>query len=172
MMHDPAPCRASIGSLRAHETRGPPTARTVNGRSPNRSSGAPGRCYRTGVQVFLPWFLVAQAAVFPTLAPGSEVRLVSPDLLQVHASGRVEEGRLRLEGRPLVPGAELRVLVFPPGADAGEVAAAASGAAAISARAGTGDVWIVPQDGGEPRSLNELLALQNIVLELPAGGAP
>ena len=124
------------------------------------------------MQVFWPWYLVAQVAVFPTLAPGSEVRLVSPDLLQVYASGRVEEGRLRLEGRPLVPGAELRVLVFPPGADAGEVAAAASGAAAISARAGQDDVWIVPRDGGEPRSLSELLALQEIVLELPAEAAP
>lgn len=144
----------------------------MNGRSPNRPPVAARRCYDAGVQVFWPWFVVAQAAVFPTLAPGAEVRLVSPDLLRVHASGRVEEGRLRLAGRPLVPGSELRVLVFPPGADAGEVAAAASGAAAIAARAGADDVWIVPQDGGEPRSLTELLAAQEIVLELPAEAAP
>ncbi len=122
------------------------------------------------MQLFWPWFLIAQAA-FPVVAPGAEVRLVSPDLLEVYARGRVEADVLRMEGPPLVPGTPLRVLVFPPDADAGAVAAAASGASAIAARVEADGVWIVPEDGGDPVSLRALLAEQGVALTLP-GEAP
>jgi hypothetical protein len=123
------------------------------------------------VNVLLPWLAVLQAAALPALTPGAEVRLVSPDLLEVHARGRVEEGRLRLEGTPLAPGARLRLLVFPPDADADALAEAASGARALAARVADGEVWIAVGDGGEDASLRALLARQGIELLLPGEDA-
>lgn len=52
-----------------------------------------------------------QMGPLPEMVEGAEVRLVSRDLLAVHATGRIEDGVMRLEG-PLEPGAELRMLVF------------------------------------------------------------
>lgn len=123
------------------------------------------------MQLLWPWLVVAQAALLPMLAPGSEVRLVSPDLLEVFAIGTVEEGRLLLEGAPLPPGAEVRLLILPPDAGAAERAAAAvaadeAGAPAPSGRTVDGDVLIVTGDG-EARSLRLLLAEQGIELRLP-----
>lgn len=72
--------------------------------------------------------VAVQAFAFPPFSEGTEVRLVSPDLLTVHATGRVEAGALRLEG-DLQAGAELRLLVFAPDApseapdDSGEAGA-------------------------------------------------
>jgi hypothetical protein len=124
------------------------------------------------VNALLPWLAVLQAAALPTLTQGAEVRLVSPDLLEVHARGRLEDGTLRLEGRPLAPGARLRLLVFPPDADADALAEAASGARALEVRVVGGEVWVAAGDGGEGASLRELLARQGIALVLPTGGGP
>lgn len=80
------------------------------------------------------WFLVAQTVPgLPAMAPGTEVRVVSPDLLTVYAHARVADGRLVFEGG-LVPGREVRVLIFPPDATEAEVAQALSGASALRAR--------------------------------------
>lgn len=113
-------------------------------------------------------FLIGQAVAFPTLTPGSEVRLVSPDLLRVHASGQLIEGVLALEG-DLPPGLEVRVLIFPPDAAPEDQAAALAGATALAARvsdSGT-DLHILPPDGAAAVSWREELARQDVVLRFP-----
>lgn len=123
------------------------------------------------MQLLWPWLVVAQAALLPALAPGSEVRLVSADLLEVYAYGTVEEGRLLLQGVPLAPGTEVRLLILPPNASpagraAAAVAADEAGGPAPSGRAVEGDVLIVLGDG-QARSLRALLAEQGIEVRLP-----
>ncbi len=114
----------------------------------------------------MPWFLMAQAATFPIVAPGAEVRLVSPDLLEIHATGRVEGGLLTLVGDALPVGLELRVLVFPAGADDADRAAAAAGATAIAARV-QADGILIATPSGDARLLRAILAEQGIALRLP-----
>ena len=117
-------------------------------------------------------FLVGQLVTLPALAPGSEVRLVSPDLLRVHASGRLEEGVLRMTGE-LPPGLELRMLIFPPDAGSDETAAALAGATALTARVSDdgADLRIVPPEG-DPFGWREALSEQDVRLVLPGEGAP
>jgi len=81
------------------------------------------------------WFLLGQAAVFlPAFTVGTELRLVSPDLLTVYSSARVTEDRHLVVDLPLAPGTELRLLVFPPNASDEDKAAALSGAGAVFGR--------------------------------------
>lgn len=126
-----------------------------------------------GVLVLLPWFVTMQTAVLlPALPPGSEVRLVSSDLIRVHAIGRVDEDRhLSFEGETPAPGAELRLLLFLPSADADAEAEAASGAASLAVRIDAEGRWTV-DDGNEWRLLRELLAEQRIVARFPGEGDP
>lgn len=80
------------------------------------------------------WFLVSQTVPgLPAMTPGTEVRIVSRDLLTVYASARVQDGRLAFQGN-LVAGREVRVLIFPPDATEAERAEALSGASALPAR--------------------------------------
>jgi hypothetical protein len=80
------------------------------------------------------WFLVAQSlASLPLFESGTEVRLVSPDLLTVYSSGRVVDDRLVID-LPVAAGTEVRLLVFPPDATDAEVAGVLSGAAAVVGR--------------------------------------
>jgi hypothetical protein len=80
------------------------------------------------------WFLVAQSlASLPLFESGTEVRLVSPDLLTVYSSGRVVDDRLVID-LPVAAGTEVRLLVFPPDATDAEVAGVLSGAAAVMGR--------------------------------------
>lgn len=120
---------------------------------------------------FWHWFMIGQSVVFPTLAPGSEVRLVSPDLLRVHASGRLIDGVLALEG-DLPPGLEVRVLIFPPDAEPEDAAAALSGATALTARISESgeDLRILPADGGEPVGWRDELERQGVTLRFPNEG--
>ena len=77
------------------------------------------------------WFALAVSlAEVPAFPPGTEVRVVSPDLLTVYASGRVEEGRLSID-LPLGAGSEVRLLVFPPDASDQAIAEALTGGAAL-----------------------------------------
>lgn len=94
------------------------------------------------------WFLVSQTlSGLPAMDPGTEVRLVSPDLLSIHSVGRVERGFLRFD-MPLPRNAEIRVLVFPPGATETEVAQALSGATALRGQVGeAGDDLLISFDG-------------------------
>lgn len=82
------------------------------------------------------WFLVSQTlAGLPAMDPGTEVRVVSADLLTMHATGRVVSNTL-LFTSALPANAEVRLLVFPPDASESEVAEALSGAQALRARVG------------------------------------
>lgn len=117
-------------------------------------------------------FLVGQSlAGLPALPNGTEVRLVSPDLLTVYASARLDGGTLTFVGAP-PPGTELRILIFPPEADAVAKAAALSGARALLGHvsASGDDIVLVPPDGGPSRSLHDLLMQeQGVELHLEAG---
>ena len=63
--------------------------------------------------------------LYGALTDGSEIRLVSPDLTTVYSTAKVSGGTLQFDSLP-PPGAEIRVLVFPPGpAHNSEVAAEA-----------------------------------------------
>jgi hypothetical protein len=81
------------------------------------------------------WFLIGQAtASLPAFPVGTELRLVSPDLLTVYSSGRVTQDRHLIVDLPLDAGTELRLLVFPPGATDVEKAEALSGVRAVLGR--------------------------------------
>jgi hypothetical protein len=80
-------------------------------------------------------FLLAQSvASLPAFPVGTELRLVSPDLLTVYSSGRVTEGGHLVVDLPLDAGTEVRLLVFPPDASDAEKAEALSGVRAIYGR--------------------------------------
>ncbi len=117
-------------------------------------------------------FLIAQTVSgLPALPAGTEVRLVSPDLLTVYASARLENDTLTFVGAPS-PGTELRVLIFPPDAGAAARAEALSGARAVPGRvnADGSDILLDLPDRFAPTSLRDLLKEQHgIVLELKAG---
>lgn len=90
------------------------------------------------------WFLVSQTlSGLPAMDPGTEVRVVSPDLLTIHAVGRVV-GDALVFSVPLPANAEIRVLVFPPDATETEVAEALSGATALRGKVSPAgdDLWI------------------------------
>jgi hypothetical protein len=81
------------------------------------------------------WYLIGQATAFlPAFPVGTELRLVSPDLLTVYSSGRVTPDRHLIVDLPLDAGTELRLLVFPPGATDVEKAEALSGVRAVLGR--------------------------------------
>lgn len=60
-------------------------------------------------------FLLASMTfgIFGVLTDGSEVRLVSPDLTMVYSTAKVVGNNIQFDTLP-PPGAEIRVLVFPP----------------------------------------------------------
>lgn len=115
------------------------------------------------------WFLLGQTmANLPEFKEGTELRLVSPDLLTVFSSGRVTEGRLMID-LPLDAGSEIRLLVFPPHASDGQAAALLSGAQAIIARVAEdrADILMTFPEAAEAVSLREWLREQrDIVLVL------
>ncbi len=79
--------------------------------------------------------LIAQTLTgLPAFPTGTELRLVSPDLLTVYSSGRVTDGGHLIVDHALQAGTELRLLVFPPDATDAEKAEALSGARAIYGR--------------------------------------
>lgn len=62
------------------------------------------------------WFLVSQTiSGLPDMAPGTEVRIVSLDLLTIHASAVVEDHELVFYGN-LQADSEVRVLIMVPNA--------------------------------------------------------
>lgn len=107
------------------------------------------------VQLF---FLIQLAVQLPAMADGTEVRLVSRDLMTVYASATVAAGVLTFDEFP-PPGTEVRVLIFPPDAGPAEQAAALSGAAALagSVTAGGDDVMLIDPELEQPVSFRELL---------------
>ncbi len=118
------------------------------------------------VQLF---FIIQLALQLPAMADGTEVRLVSRDLLTVYASATVVGGNLTFEEFP-APGTEVRVLIFPPDAGPAEQAEALSGAAALAGSVSLAgdDVMLVDPDLERPVSLRELLLHErNVRLVLP-----
>lgn len=120
------------------------------------------------------WFLVSQTlAGLPQMPPGTEVRIVSRDLLTVYGSARVQDGRLQFTNS-MQAGQELRLLIFPPGASDQERAQALSGAQAIPGRvSNNGDDILVefPELDG-PLSLRKWLVEERdilLVMPVPTG---
>lgn len=117
------------------------------------------------------FMLVAQSALgLPALPAGTEVRLVSPDLLTVYASARIQDAKLTFETAP-APGTELRLLFFPPDATQAERAAALSGARAISGRISVDgkDILLRFPESDQPVSLRALLEQRDISLAIAPG---
>lgn len=118
------------------------------------------------VQLF---FIIQLALQLPAMTEGTEVRLVSRDLLTVYASATVVGGELVFEEFP-APGTEVRLLIFPPDAGPAEQAEALSGAAALAGAVSTSgdDVLLIDPELEEPVSLTELLLHErNVRLVLP-----
>ena len=107
------------------------------------------------------WFVLAQVASFlPAFPVGTELRLVSPDLLTVYSSGRVTSDRQLVVDQPLDAGTELRLLVFPPDASAEAVADVLSSARALFGWVAVdrADVLVRFPGHDEPVSLRRWLA--------------
>lgn len=66
------------------------------------------------------WFLVSQTlSSLPDIYSGTEIRLVSMDLINIYAEAKVENDSLTLTG-DLEPGQDLRLLILQPDANAQE----------------------------------------------------
>jgi len=66
---------------------------------------------------FLFWFLVGQTiAGLPAMLPGTEVRVVSSDLLTVYTSAIVEDNNLFFDN-VLEPNVEVQILILPANSD-------------------------------------------------------
>ena len=121
------------------------------------------------VGVLMLWFALSLGpAEVPAFLPGTELRVVSPDLLTVYSSGRVEEGRLTID-LPLDAGSEVRLLVFPPDASDEAIAEASSGGAALHGVVADdrGDILVHIVDLPQPLSLRaHLLEWHGIELVL------
>ncbi len=96
-------------------------------------------------------------AMLPAMAEGTELRVVSPDLLTVYAMATVESGRLVFTEFP-PPGTEVRVIIFPAESSAAE-RVDALGARALVGRIGPDgrDVLLTEPSSLDPLSLRELL---------------
>ncbi len=118
------------------------------------------------VQLF---FIIQLALQLPAMTEGTEVRLVSRDLLTVYASATVVAGELVFAEFP-APGTEVRLLIFPADAGPAEQAEALSGAAALAGNVSLSgdDVLLIDPELEEPVSLAELLLHErNVRLVLP-----
>lgn len=103
--------------------------------------------------------LLAQTvAGLPALPAGTEVRLVSPDLLTVYASATLQRGELTFVGVPPA-GTELRLLFFPPDASVEDRVAALSGARVLRGfvSGDASDIMLQLPDQPEPVSFRQLL---------------
>ena len=105
------------------------------------------------------WFLVSQTiAGLPEMAPGTEVRIVSLDLLTVHASAQVEDGHLNVQG-DIEPGSEVRLLIWPPNADAKETVDALASKALLAYISPRGDdIMVKFEELDGPLSFKKWLA--------------
>ena len=107
-------------------------------------------------EIFL-WFCLSQTlASLPAMTPGTEVKLVHPDLVPVFDTAVVEEGQLAFAER-LEPGTELRMLFLAPDADEEQSVASISEApfGRISSRGG--DILVQFEGFEEPVSFRRWL---------------
>lgn len=113
------------------------------------------------------WFLVSQTlAGLPAMTPGTQVRIVSADLLTLYAVATVEDNQLVFEGL-LEPNTELRLLIIPGSASESETVAALQ-KAPIGHISPGGDDLLIQFEGLEgPISFKKWLAEErNITLRL------
>lgn len=105
--------------------------------------------------------LVAQAWAWPPFLDGSEIRVVSPDLVRVHAVGTIGSEGLVLQGIVPPKGTPLRILVFPPSAASRSASSAAGDEATprvVRAFVGEeGQVWLSSDDGSIDVRWSDLL---------------
>ena len=118
------------------------------------------------------WFLVSQTVTgLPEMAPGTEVRLVSMDLLTIYASAQVEEGQLSFTGE-VKPDSEVRVLILRQNATPQETVEAL-GQKALFARVspnGT-DILLTFEELDGPLSFEKWLEEErDITLHMPSEG--
>ena len=118
------------------------------------------------------WFLVSQTVTgLPEMAPGTEVRLVSMDLLTIYASAQVTEGRLSFTGE-VKPDSEVRVLILQQNATPQETVEAL-GQKALFARVspeGT-DILLTFEELDGPLSFEKWLEEErDITLDMPSEG--
>ena len=118
-------------------------------------------------EIFL-WFCLSQTlASLPTMTPGTEVKLVHPDLVPVFDTAMVEDGQLAFSQR-LEPGTELRMLFLAPDADERQSVESMSDApfGRISSRGG--DILVQFEGFEEPISFRRWLGEErDVELILP-----
>ena len=103
------------------------------------------------------WFLVSQTlTTLPDMTPGTEVRLVSTDLLTVYATARVEGDELDLEGE-LAAGDELRLLILQPDASSQDAEALGSKALHAQVSPGGDDILVQFEELNGPLSFKKWL---------------
>ena len=118
------------------------------------------------------WFLVSQTVTgLPEMAPGTEVRLVSMDLLTIYASAQVEEGQLSFTG-DIKPDSEVRVLILRQNATPQETVEAL-GQKALFARVSPegDDILLTFEELDGPLSFGKWLEEErDITLHMPSEG--
>lgn len=119
------------------------------------------------------WFLVSQTiAGLPDMTPGTQVRVVSTDVLAIYAAAQIEDNQLILEGN-LQPNEEVRILIFPPNATPEETVEALGSQALFARISPEGDDILVQfQEIEGPLSFGKwLLEERGIMLRIvPLGG--
>jgi hypothetical protein len=118
------------------------------------------------------WFLVSQTiAGLPDMTSGTEVRIVSSDLMAMYASAQVNGQELILEGA-MPPGTEIRVLILQPNATPEETAQALGQALSATVSPEGDDLYLEFQELEGPLSFKKwLLEERGIVLRIiPLGG--
>lgn len=114
---------------------------------------------------FAQFLLIGQMlAVLPAMPEGTEVRLVSTDLMTIYATATVRGSELLFLDFP-PPGSEVRVLIFPPDAAPDEVVESLSTVRALVGRISPdgSDVLLTEPANLEPLSLRALLAAEHRV---------
>ncbi len=103
-------------------------------------------------------------ALLPAMSEGTELRIVSPDLLTVYAKATVEDGRLVFTEFP-GPGTEVRIIIFPAESSPAERVDAMGSRALVGRISPDGrDVLLTEPEALEPLSLRALLFRERGVL--------
>ena len=110
-------------------------------------------------------------ALLPAMTEGTEVRIVSPDLLTVYAKATVEDGRLVFTEFP-GPGTEVRVIIFPAESSPAERVDAMGARALVGRISPDGrDVLLTEPEAFEPLSLRALLFRERgVVMRFASNG--
>lgn len=96
-------------------------------------------------------------ALLPAMSEGTELRIVSPDLLTVYAKATVQGGRLVFTEFP-GPGTEVRIIIFPAESSAADRVDALGARALVGRISPDGrDVLLTEPESLDPLSLRQLL---------------